>query len=105
MDAIEKKMIPGEHLKVLRQKCGYSQQKVQAAIGINQSDYSRIEQGRRRPTIDQAISLANLFETSLDYIYGLTDMPGPYPRRNGPEFDVTRLIHGENNWSNIFWKR
>ena len=48
--------------------------------GIDQSDYSRLETDSRYPTVGQAISLAFIFDTSLDYIYGLTDDPAPYPR-------------------------
>ena len=70
----------GERLKFLRSKLGFTQIKVQMLTGIDQSDYSRLETDSRYPTVGQAISLAFIFDTSLDYIYGLTDDPAPYPR-------------------------
>jgi transcriptional regulator with XRE-family HTH domain len=67
-------------LKELRKKKGLSQIGVQMKTGIDQSNYSKIEQGKRPPTFEQAQQLSYLFDTSIDYIYGLTDDPRPYPR-------------------------
>ena len=63
-------------LKELRKKKGLTQVKVQIETGIDQADYSKMEHGKRYPTKE----LSFLFETSLDYIYGITDDPTPYPR-------------------------
>ena len=71
----------GSRLKALRKKCGYTQVKVQMLTGIDQSDYSKIERGFRLPTIEQAKRLSRVFETSIDYIYGETDVQEPYPRK------------------------
>ena len=59
---------------------GMTQLQIQMKIGIDQSDYSKIERGLRYPTIDQLIALAEIFDTSIDYIVGLTDEKKPYPR-------------------------
>ena len=75
-----KNMSTGERLRLLRNRKGYSQVKVQMLTGIDQSDYSKIERGMRYPTIEQAKILSRLFETSMDYLYGLTDETQPYPR-------------------------
>lgn len=72
-------------LKTLRKKKGFSQTKVQMETGIDQSDYSKMEQGKRYPNKDQLISLSRLFETSIDYIVGNTDEPTPYPRSTSGE--------------------
>ena len=66
--------------KELRLERGYTQVKMQMLTGIDQSDYSKIERGMRYPTIEQAKILSRLFETSMDYLYGLTDETQPYPR-------------------------
>ena len=73
-------MSTGERLRLLRNRKGYSQVKVQMLTGIDQSDYSKIERRMRYPTIEQAKILSRLFETSMDYLYGLTDETQPYPR-------------------------
>lgn len=67
-------------LKELRLKKGFSQMKVQMETGIDQSDYSKMEQGKRYPNPDQLILLSRLFDTSIDYIVHNTDDPMPYRR-------------------------
>lgn len=70
----------GNRLRELRLKKGYTQIKVQMQTGIDQSDYSKLETGKRYPSFQQAQQLSKLFDTSIDYIYGITDEPRPYPR-------------------------
>jgi transcriptional regulator with XRE-family HTH domain len=77
---MEKEKSTGERLKELRKKKNYTQVSVQLKTGIDQSDYSKIEGGKRYPTIEQAKKLSFLYDTSMDYIYGLTDDPRPYAR-------------------------
>ena len=48
--------------------------------GIDQSDYSKIETGKRGVSFEQCKRLAVVLETSMDYLAGLTDDPRPYPR-------------------------
>ena len=66
-------------LKTLRKERGYSQIKMQMLTGIDQSDYSKIETGKRNMTFDQCRRIAQVLETSMDYLAGLTDDPTPYP--------------------------
>ena len=74
-----------ERLKPLRKERGYTQMKMQLLTGIDQSDYSKIENGRRYATFDQCKRIALALETSMDYLAGLTDDPTPYPRTTPPE--------------------
>lgn len=69
-----------ERLKMLRKRKGYTQIKIQILTGIDQSDYSKIENGVRYPTVEQAKRLALALDTSTDFIFGLTDEEKPYPR-------------------------
>ena len=66
-------------MKTLRKERGYSQIKMQMLTGIDQSDYSKIETGKRNMTFDQCRRIAQVLETSMDYLAGLTDNPTPYP--------------------------
>ena len=66
-------------LKELRKAKGYSQVKMQMLTGIDQSDYSKIENGRRNMSFEQCRRLAAALETSMDYLAGRTDDPRPYP--------------------------
>ena len=63
-----------------RKEKKYSQVKIQMLTGIDQSDYSKIETGKRNMTFDQCRRIALVLETSMDYLAGLTEDPRPYPR-------------------------
>jgi len=67
-------------LKELRLEKGYTQIKIQMMTGIDQSDYSKIESGKRYFTFEQCRKLALALETSMDYLAGLTDEKKPYKR-------------------------
>ena len=68
-------------LRDLRKERGYTQIKMQMLTGIDQSDYSKIEQGKRYFTFEQCKRIAKALDTSMDYLAGLTDEKTPYPRR------------------------
>lgn len=67
-------------IRELRKAKGYSQVKMQFLTGIDQSDYSKIETGKRNMTFEQCRRIALALETSMDYLSGLTDEPKPYPK-------------------------
>lgn len=67
-------------LRDLRKERGYTQVKMQMMTGIDQSDYSKIESGKRFYTFEQLKRIAVALETSMDYLAGLTDEKAPYPR-------------------------
>ena len=67
-------------LKDLRKERGYTQVKMQMLTGIDQSDYSKIEQGKRYYTFEQCKRIAKALNTSMDYLAGLTDEKKPYPK-------------------------
>lgn len=53
---------------------------MQMLTGIDQSDYSKIESGKRYYTFEQCKRIALALNTSMDYLAGLTDEQKPYPR-------------------------
>ncbi len=67
-------------LKELRKERGYTQIKMQMLTGIDQSDYSKIENGKRYLSFEQCVKIATALNTSMDYLAGLTDRKEPYPR-------------------------
>ena len=73
-------------LKDLRIKRGYTQIKMQQLTGIDQSDYSKIENGKRYYTFEQCRRIALALNTSMDYLSGITDVEEPYPRNNVTNF-------------------
>lgn len=68
-------------LKELRIKKGYTQIKMQMLTGIDQSDYSKLENGKRYFTFEQCRKLAIALDTSMDYLADLTDEEKPYPKK------------------------
>ena len=70
-------------LKELRLEKGYTQIKMQMLTGIDQSDYSKLENGKRYFTFEQLKKLAIALDTSMDYLADLTDEKNPYPRKSG----------------------
>ena len=68
-------------IKALRKERGYTQIKIQLMTGIDQSDYSKIENGKRYFTFEQCKKLAVALNTSMDYLAGLTDEKEQYPRK------------------------
>ena len=55
---------------------------MQMLTGIDQSDYSKIENGRRYMSFEQCIKIADALDTSMDYLAGRTDQKEPYPKAN-----------------------
>ena len=68
-------------LKELRKMRGYTQIKMQMLTGIDQSDYSKIENGKRYYTFEQCKKIALALDTSMDYLAVLTDEVKPYKRK------------------------
>lgn len=65
-------------LKDLREDRDMSQQQVADYLGMKQPQYSRYERGLRDIPTDILIRLARLYNTSTDYILGLTNHSKSY---------------------------
>lgn len=68
-------------LKDLRKEKGLTQIQTQFLTGIDQSDYSKIESGKRYFTFEQCKRIALALDTSMDYLAELTDEKKPYKRK------------------------
>ncbi|GGE16359.1 transcriptional regulator [Marinithermofilum abyssi] len=62
-------------LRELRQQHGLRQSDVAKKLGITESAYGYYEQGRREPPYKSLQQLADLFDVSVDYLLGRTDIP------------------------------
>ena len=71
----------GERLLNLRKEKGFTQIKMQHLTGIDQSDYSKLEKGKRYYTFEQCRRIAVALGTSMDYLAGLTDEKDSYPKK------------------------
>lgn len=72
-----------DRLRPLRKQRSITQVKIQMLTGIAQSDYSKIESGKRYYTFEQCRRIALALGTSMDYLAGITDDSRPYPRGKG----------------------
>ncbi|MBE6644666.1 MAG: helix-turn-helix transcriptional regulator [Ruminococcaceae bacterium] len=66
----------GEHvmrIRDLREDSDLTQAVVANYLRIKQNTYSQYENGQRQLPLDCLIALAKLYNTSTDYILGLTD--------------------------------
>ena len=55
----------------------FTQQRVADYLICNRRVYSRYERGEREIPVSMVIKLAELYNTSTDYILGITDNPKP----------------------------
>ena len=67
-------------MKELRLEKKLTQIQMQFLTGIDQSDYSKLESGKRYFTFEQCRRIALALDTSMDYLAGLTDEKKLYPR-------------------------
>ena len=67
-------------IRDLREDRDLAQKTVAADLLCDQSLYSKYERGERALPLDAAIKLAQFYETSVDYLVGLTNVTKPYAR-------------------------
>lgn len=65
-------------IKDLREDRDLTQTELAAFLHIKQNTYSQYENGLRQLPIDILVALAKYYNTSTDYILGLTSNPKPY---------------------------
>ena len=68
-------------IKDLREDNDLTQQTIADYLNIKQNAYSQYETGRRQIPLEALIKLARYYNTSVDYLLGLTDERKPYKRR------------------------
>lgn len=66
-------LIFGQRLKELRIEKGLSQQEVANHFNVSKMTISAWETDKQEPCIDDIVELARFFETTTDYLLGLTD--------------------------------
>lgn len=70
-----------ERLRALREDRDWTQQHLADLLFINRSTYSAYENGRNAIPTDILADIARIYDTSVDYLLGLTDDERPYNRR------------------------
>lgn len=71
-------------IRNLREDNDMTQKQVAEYLFCDQSLYSKYERGLRDVPVSIIIKLAALYNTSTDYILGLTDISEPYKKSGKP---------------------
>lgn len=58
----------------LRKKRGLTQQQIADEIGVNRGSYSNWEKGKREPSFENLIKLANILDTTTDFLLGKSNI-------------------------------
>ena len=69
-----------QRLRDLREARDLPQRLLAELLHVSQATYSRYESGSLDIPSAALIALARFYETSIDYLLGLTDDPTPYRR-------------------------
>lgn len=68
-----------ERIRNLREDSDFTQQQIADKLFINRRTYSSYENGVRNMPIEILSLIADIFNTSTDYLIGRTDVKKPYP--------------------------
>lgn len=67
-------------IKELREDHDLRQKDVAVILNISQQQYARYELKENEMSYGQLITLANYYNTSIDYLLYVTDIRKPYPK-------------------------
>lgn len=68
-------------IKDLREDKDMTQSQVSKILNISQTNYSKYELGKINIPIETLKKLSIIFNTSIDYLLGMTDEVKPYPKK------------------------
>ena len=68
-------------IKELREDSDTMQKELATYLNVKQNTYSQYENGQRQIPLEALVKLAEYYNTSTDYLLGLTDERKPYKRR------------------------
>ncbi len=91
----------GDRLAILRKAKGMTQTELANALEINQNQISSYEREIALPTIRTLMKMAQLFDTSADYLIGLTNKQTPdaeaEPYVNRHEAAMLEIMRAHND--------
>ena len=69
-----------ERIRALREDCDKTQSEIAKLLKIGQRTYCDYELGKTRIPVDSLIILAKLYNVSMDYISGTSDIKRHFPQ-------------------------
>ena len=82
-----------KNLKLLREERGWSQQKVADMLNLTQQTVFKYEQKSNEPDIATLIRLADIFEVSVDFLIGNTDIREKNTNSKQPTLSKPEVEH------------
>ena len=70
-----------ERIRALREDSDKTQTEIATLLKVGQRTYCDYELGKTRIPVDSLIILARLYNVSMDYICGVSDVRGPFPTK------------------------
>ena len=68
-----------DRIRALREDSDKTQAQIAQLLKVGQKTYSDYELGKTRIPVDSLIVLAKLYNVSMDYICGVSDIRKPFP--------------------------
>ncbi len=68
-----------DRIRALREDCDKTQTEIAQLLKVGQKTYSDYELGKTRIPVDSLIILARLYNVSMDYICGVSDIRKTFP--------------------------
>lgn len=70
-----------ERMRKLRKEKGYNQTHIAKVIRVAQTTYSDYENGNVRIPIEHIVELARLYNVSLNFMLGVSDIRNTFPQK------------------------
>ena len=70
-----------ERIRALREDQDKTQAEIASLLNVGQKTYSDYELGKTRIPVDSLIVLAKLYNVSMDYICGISEIRKPFPHK------------------------
>ena len=70
-----------DRIRALREDTDKTQSEIAALLQIGQRTYCDYELGKTRIPVDGLIILAKFYNVSMDYICGVSELRGTYPKK------------------------
>lgn len=64
-----------QRIRNLREDKDLTQHQISDLLGMKQQQYARYEKGENKLPLELAVTLAKLFDVSIDYLIGLSNNP------------------------------
>ena len=80
-DILKYDVLQYERVRNFRIDRNLTQETVAKMLNVKQNTYSQYEIGTSKYPVEVLIKLALFYDTSVDYLVGITDNPAPYERK------------------------